>query len=276
MRLLSVFSIRPFAFVLCISCAAPAATLERALNRMYNFDFNSADQEINSYIAGHPEDPLGYTFRASALLFRELDRLSILEAEFFSNNKRVMSEKKLSPDAKLKDRFLAAIEQSKAMARARLVADAYEKNALFALCLNAGLITDYMGLIEKRQLGSIAHAKESHSYAVKLLKIDPGYTDAYLTTGLTEYLLGTVPFFVKWFVRFEEAEGNKTVAVERLKAVVDRGKYLGPFAKILLAIIDVREKRPLAAEMKLAELSRDFPENSLFKKELEKLRSKLR
>lgn len=81
---------------------------------------------------------------------------------------------------------------------------------------------------------------------------------------------------MKWFVRFEEAEGSKTVAVERLKSVVDKGKYLGPFAKILLAIIDLREKHPLQAEMKLAELSRDFPENPLFRKELEKLRPKLR
>ena len=273
---MSAFSVKFLSLILCLPCLAQAASIERALNRMYNFDFTSADQEMSSFIAEHPEDPLGYTFRASSLLFRELDRLSILEAEFFSSNKRVMNEKKLNPDANVKERFLAAIEQSKAMARARLVADPNEKNALFALCLDAGLITDYTGLIEKRQLGSLAHAKESHSYAVKLLKIDPGYTDAYLTTGLTEYLLGTVPFFVKWFVRFEEAQGNKTVAVERLKAVADKGKYLGPFAKILLAIIDMREKRPLGAEMKLVELSRDFPENPLFKKELEKLRPKLR
>jgi hypothetical protein len=81
---------------------------------------------------------------------------------------------------------------------------------------------------------------------------------------------------VKWFVRFEEAEGNKALAVERLKLVVERGKYLGPFAKILLATIDLREKRPRQAEMRLAELNRDFPENPLFKKELEKLRPKLK
>ena len=102
----SAFSARLFALILCCTYWLEAATIERALNRMYNFDFNSADQEMNAYIAEHPQDPLGYTFRASALLFRELDRLAILEAEFFSSNKRVMNEKKLNPDAKLKERFL--------------------------------------------------------------------------------------------------------------------------------------------------------------------------
>jgi hypothetical protein len=258
------------------SLVCQGATIERALNRMYNFDFSGADGEMDRYIQEHPMDPLGYSFRGAALVFRELDRLSILESEFVLDNKRIADKKKLTPDPNIKARFLAAMDQSKAVAKAKLASDGNDKNALFALCLDAGLITDYMALIEKRQLGSLTYARESHSYAVKLLKVDPGYTDAYLTTGLTEYLLGSVPFFVKWFVRFEEAEGNKKLAVERLNSVVTRGKYLGPFAKMMLAIIYLREKRPLQAEMKLVELSRDFPENQLFKKELEKLRPKLR
>lgn len=257
-----------------LSCEA--ATIERALNRMYNFDFNNADREMDGYIAEQPSDAVGLSFRAASLLFRELDRLSILESEFFASNKRLTDKQELKPDEKLKQRFFSAVEASKAMARTKLTSDANDKNALFALCLNAGLITDYMGLIEKRHLGSLSYAKESHSYAVKLLKLDPGYVDAHLTTGMTEYLLGSVPFFVKWFVRFEDAEGNKALAVERLKSVIERGRYLGPFAKILLATIDLREKRPLQAEMRLAELNRDFPENPLFKKELEKLRLKIK
>jgi hypothetical protein len=253
-----------------------AATIERALNRMYNFDFNAADAEMDAFIQEHPEDPLGYGFRAASYLFRELDRLAILEGEFFASDKRILDKKQAVPDAKLKERFLAAIDTAKQKAGVKLSANASDANALFAMTLGAGLVTDYLALIEKRQLGSLSHAKESHSYAVRLLKVDPNFTDAYLTTGLTEYLLGSVPFFVKWFVRFEEAQGSKSVAVERLTSVVKKGRYLGPFAKIMLAIIDLREKRPMGAEIRLTELAREFPENPLFRKELEKLRPKLR
>lgn len=262
--------------LLLASASAEAASIERALNRMYNFDFNSADREMDGYISAQPGDALGYSFRAASLLFRELDRLSVLESDFFANNKRLTDEKQLKPNEELKQRFLDALQQSNSMARSRLAVDGNDKNAVFAQCLSAGLLTNYMGLIEKRQLGSLSHAKESHSYAVRLLKLDPTFVDAHFTTGMTEYLLGSVPFFVKWFVRFEEAEGNKALAIERLKIVVERGKYLGPFAKILLATIDLREKRPLQAEMRLSELSRDFPENPLFKKELNKLRPKIK
>jgi hypothetical protein len=264
------------ASLLWLVSALQGATIERALNRMYNFDFPSADTEMTAYIAEHPEDPLGYSFRAAAYLFRELDRLSILEAEFFASDKRILEKKQLKPDAALKEQFLKSLETAKAKANAKLAVNANDINALFAMTLSAGLVADYAALIEKRQLGSLSYAKESHSYAVRVLKVDPSFTDAYLTTGLTEYLLGSVPFFVKWFVRFEEAQGSKTVAVDRLTSVVKKGRYLGPFAKIMLAIIDLREKRPMAAEIRLVELTREFPENPLFRKELEKLRPKLR
>ncbi len=252
-----------------------AATIETALNRMYNFDFPGADREMDRFIAEHPVDPLGQTFRAAAFLFRELDRLSILEAEFFASDKRIADKKKLSPDQRLKERFMAAIDASKVKAEARLATDANDKAALFALCLDAGLVGDYTALIEKRQLGSLSYARQSHAYALQLLKLDPNFADAYLTTGITEYLLGSVPFFVRWFVRFDEAEGSKILGVDRLKMVVEKGKYLGPFAKILLAIVDIREKRPFDAEVRLMELSRDFPENPLFQREIKKLRPRI-
>ena len=46
----------------------------------------------------HPQEPLPYAMRASAYLFQELDRLGILESEFFSDDQRIAEKKKLKPD----------------------------------------------------------------------------------------------------------------------------------------------------------------------------------
>ena len=43
----------------------------------------------------------------------------------------------------------------------------------------------------------------------------------------------------------------------------------------LLAVANLREKRPRVAETLLFELARDYPENQLFKKELSQLTVKL-
>ncbi len=49
------------------------------------------------------------------------------------------------------------------------------------------------------------------------------------------------------------------------------GYYLRPFAKILLALAALREKKPEVARIQLSELVAEFPENPLFASELEKL-----
>jgi len=51
----------------------------------------------------------------------------------------------------------------------------------------------------------------------------------------------------------------------------ERGHYLAPFARILLAIAYVREKdKPRALDM-LTSLRSDFPGNSLFPREIARL-----
>ncbi len=246
-------------------------SIQDALSRMYNTDFLRANQILDEHIRQRPEDPLGYAFRAASLLFQELDRLRILEGEFFADDKRVIDKTRLPADQKVRNDFFAYVEMARDRARKRLTGSPNDTDAIFALCITAGLVTDYVGLVERRQLGSLEHAKESHRYALRLLRLDPTFTDAYMTTGLTEYLLGSVPFFVRWFVKFEEAQGDKSQAERNLLKVVQSGRYLAPFAKILLCIIYLREKRPKDCQRLLAELARDFPDNALIRKELVKV-----
>lgn len=246
------------------------------MQRLYNFDFAGSNRILDAAAAEDAASPLPQVFRAASLLFEELDRLMILEGEFFADDKRIIEKKKLSADPAIRAAFFDRIEKARQRAQQRLAADGNDTAGLFALSVAAGLVTDYAALIERRQLGSLQYAKESQSYAVKLLRIDPNFTDPYLTTGLTEYLLGSVPFFVRWFVKFEGAEGSKLQAVENLNRVVATGRYFGPFAKILLAIIHLREKRPAESLRLLRELARDYPENPLIRKELGKLASQVK
>lgn len=238
---------------------------------MYDTDFPAANHLLDEYLRANPADPLGPTFRAASDLFSELNRLQILEGEFFSDDKRIAEKKKLTPDGGVRLNFEKNIAKARSLAEQRLKEKPEDPDSLFALCISAGLVLDYSALIEKRQLMSLSYAKESHRYALRLLKADPGYADAYMTTGFTEYLLGSLPFFLRWFVKFEESSGDKNLAVTRLQKVVHSGKYLGPFAKILLSLVHLREKRFGECERLLADLARDFPGNALFKKELAKV-----
>ncbi|MDX2151236.1 MAG: hypothetical protein SFV54_10925 [Bryobacteraceae bacterium] len=259
--------------------AAPGADQNRidaAFSRLYSFDFAGSHRILDQHLREAPEDPLGHAVRGATLLFAELDRLMILEAEFFADDKKLAEQRKLKPDPAVRARFDAAIADVQRTASARLARDPNDREALFARSLAAGLLSDYAALIDKKLLGTLTHARQSQAYAMQLLKIEPGFADAYLAGGITEYILGSLPFFVRWFVKVEGAEGNKQAAVAKLERVAAGGRYLGPFAKIILSLIHLREKRPRESERLLTQLARDYPENPLIRKELGKLSAKLR
>jgi len=257
------------------SAQQKVAEIDQAFTRLYNFDFPGAHAILAKRISGHPEDPLGYSVRASAYLFSELDRLSILESQFFSDDSRIIDKKKLKPDPVVRAQLLRAIDDAQARAQTILSNNPNDQDALFVMCITSGVLADYSALVEKKQIGSLSLIKKGAAYAQRLLKINPNYYDAYLTTGMTEYLIGSLPFFVRWFVKVDNISGDKERGVKTVELVAKQGRYLKPFAKILLAVANLREKRPRVAETLLFELARDYPENPLFKKELSQLTMKL-
>lgn len=262
----------------CLPAFARADTpaIDEAMTHLYNFDFNATHGVLNRYIAGHPGEPLPYAFRAAAYLFYELDRLQILESEFLIDDDRLVEKKKPPlPDPAVRTKFLAAVEDARSRGEAALRANPNDNQALFALAVAGGLSTDYMALVEKRQISSLSTARRSNAYAQRLIKLDPQFSDAYVTAGFSEYLVGSLPFFIRWFVHFDNVTGNKQRGVEDLERVAREGHYFKAFAQILLGIIDLREKKPQAARRRLADLARDYPGNPLFRKELAKLNVKL-
>jgi len=248
--------------------AANASEIDAAFACMYNTDFRAAHEHLDRFVSAHPPDPLGYAVRASAYLFSELDRLGILESEFFADDKRIIEKKKLKPDPEVREKFLQAVNEAQSYGGKLLAANPSDQNALFAMAITQGVIMDYTALVEKHQLSSLAPARRANNYAQQLLKVNPQFYDAYLTTGLNEYLLGSLPFYVRWFVHFDGVNGSKDTGIENLKLVARSGHYLRPFAKILLALAALREGQLALARAQLEDLTVEFPQNPLFAREL--------
>jgi hypothetical protein len=249
--------------------------IDKAFNRLYNTDFPGAFALLDQYVAAKPDDPLGYALRSSGYLFSELDRLGILEGEFFVDDKRIAEKKGQKPDPAVRAKLMQAIEDAQSRAATQIAAKPDDQYALFSMAVTQGVMLDYTALVEKRQISSLSSARSANNYAQRLVKLNPKFYDAYLTTGMTEYLVASLPFFVKWFVHFDDVKGSKTQAIENLRLVATSGHYLKPFAKILLAIVCVREKQPEETRRLLAELSTEFPENKLIRKELDKMTVRL-
>jgi len=238
--------------------------LEAGFHLLYELKSQEARNEFEAWQKSHPEDPLGSASEAASYLFEECYRQGVLTSEFFLNDKRFLGKIPLKPNPQLRVAFFAADKRAQELAQVRLKTDPDDANALFAMALSVGMQADYASLIDKQQLDSLKKIREADIYANKLLVIAPDAADAYLGLGTANYVIGSLPGIKKFLLGFAGIHGDKKVGIQQLEIAAERGHYLRPFAKILLAMAALREKKTDVARIQLTELVAEFPENPLF------------
>ena len=247
--------------------------LDAGFRLLYELKPAEARAQFAIWQQSHPGSALGYASEAASYLFEECYRQGVLTSEFFLDNKRFLGKTPLKPDPDLRAKFFAADEQAQDMARLRLMENPNNPNALFAMSMSLGMEADYASLIDKRQLESLKKIREADAYSKKLLTIAPDAADAYLGLGTANYIIGSLPGPKRFFLGFAGVHGDKKKGIEQLEIAAERGHYLRPFAKTLLALAALREKKPEVARTEFTELAAEFPENQLFARELAKLTS---
>jgi hypothetical protein len=250
---------------------AQQPSLEQGFLLLYNLEFDQAHQVFLSWQHDHPQDPVGPTAEAAGILFSEFHRLGVLEGQFYENDKTFLNRDKPAPDSGVRDRFNAALDRAQSAASIRLAANAKDRDALFAMTLSSGLQADYAALIEKRNMSSLHYTREANDWADQLLAVDPKCYDARVATGFSKYIIGSMAAPVRWVLRMGGVSGDKKQGILELQMTADHGQYLGPFARILLAIAYVRDKDNVRARELLASLRDEFPKNTLFAHEIARL-----
>lgn len=251
--------------------AQETASLDAGYRAMYNLRFDEAHKVFSEYERAHPEDPIGPVSDAAAYLFAEFDRLHVLEVELFTDDSRFESREKLSPDEETREQFERQLERGQKLAEAELAKNSNDADALFAQVMVQGLRGDYAALVEKRDLAGLGYMKSGRLLAERLLEVHPTYYDAYLAVGVENYLLSLKPAPMRWFLRITGAQTDREAGLAKLKITAEKGHYLLPYARLLLAVAALREKNAAQAKQILEGLAREFPHNHLYAKELAKL-----
>lgn len=270
----SILAVMTLALVAAAPCSAQelgTTPLDAGYRDMYNLRFDDAHREFAAWQQQHPDDPLAPVSDAAAYLFSEFNRLHILELEFFEDDSNFSNQKKLEPDPVARDRFNAQLEKAKQLADARLARDPNDANALFASVLVLGLRGDYLALIEKKNMAGLSNMKQGRTIAEKLLTVDPNCFDAYVAPGVENYLLSQKAAPLRWFLHLGGAETDGQVGVRDLQLAADKGHYMRPYARLLLAVAALRAKDPITARRLLQDLAQNFPDNTLYRQELARL-----
>jgi hypothetical protein len=273
--------LRALAFAAVCSAVAAAAPgtadlsvnpiIDRGFRQMYDLNFDGAHRTFDEWEREHPDDPIGPVSNAAAYLFAEFDRLNILHSEFFTDNSIFHRRPKLTPDPGVHQAFDRELDKSAALSVKILSGMPDDADALFAKILTLGLRADYMALIERRDFDALKIIKSSRATAEKLLMIQPNYYDAYLAIGVENYLFSLKPAPMRWILQAGGAQTDGQVGVQDLRLTAEKGRYLVPYARLLLAVAALRNKDLPQAREILGSLAREFPHNRLYAQELARL-----
>jgi hypothetical protein len=207
---------------------------------------------------------------AASYLFEELYRQNVLTSNFFLNEDKFLHGIDGKPDPERMSHFSEALAQTRQLARDRQRTSQNDGEALLALTLAAGMESDALFILEKKHLEGLKRMKEANKYAKQLLAQHPDLADAYIEPGIANYVIGSQSAVARLALRFGGIHGDKKLGMEEVAKTAENGRYLRPFAKIILALAARRENQNALAQRLLLELEEQYPDNVLFASEYAK------
>jgi len=247
--------------------------LSAGFDLLYRQRFAEARETFANWESRNPQQPFGQVAIAAGYLFEELSRQGVLTSDFFLNEKKFLHGIEGSPDPERMSHFRDAVARACELARDRQKTNPEDGEALLALTLAAGMEADAESILLKRHLAGLKSMKKANGYAKELLAQYPDATDAYIATGIANYVIGSQSGGTRFALWFGGIHGDKKLGMEQVGRTVENGRYLRPFAKIILALAARREKQDALAQKLFRELSEQYPDNEQFASEYAKAMS---
>jgi hypothetical protein len=247
--------------------------LSAGFDLLYQQRFAEAREAFASWEFRNPGQPFGQVAIAAGYLFEELSRQGVLTSDFFLNEKKFLHGIEGSPDPERMSHFRDALARACELARERQKTNPKDGEALLALTLAAGMESDAESILQKKHLAGLKSMKKANGYAKELLAQYPDAADAYIATGIANYVIGSQSGGTRFALWFGGIHGDKRLGMEQVARTVENGRYLRPFAKIILALAARREKQDALAQRLFRELSEQYPDNEQFASEYAKAMS---
>jgi hypothetical protein len=90
--------------------------------------------------------------------------------------------------------------------------------------------------------------------------------------GVEAYILGSKPMPLRWILRMTGSNTDREDGIRKVRLAAEDGRYLRPFARLLLAVAALRDNDVHTAGAILEDLSKQYPHNRLYAEELARLR----
>jgi tetratricopeptide (TPR) repeat protein len=257
-------------FALCAPAAAATAAenTREGHDHYFNLEYDEAIVSYRKALDQDPADPHTYNHIATAVLFKELNRLGMLETSAFKEDNEFLDREKPQPDPQVAEAFRKYLFDGRERAERILKETPRDRMAWFALAQSYALHANYQFMIEKSYVAALRNGQRARGYSNKLRKHYPEFIDGYLVAGVQEYVVGSLPWAVRALIAIGGIRGNKEKGQDWVEMVADKGTLIRTEARVLLSLLYRRERRPLEAAKLLEGLIAEFPRNYVLRLEL--------
>ena len=235
---------------------------QSAFEKLYSLDYDAAIQDFEKVLSRHPNDAFAVNHLLSAVLIRELYRTGAMNTGEYANDSFVGQVHRPADPAQ-KERIKQLVQQAQRLEEAELKANSSDPDALYARGVTRAQFALYTGLIERAWFSALRNAVGARHDHERVLELSSQYKDAKLVVGTHNYIMGSLPMWVKVAVALVGLSGDKEKGIQYLLDAARGNGETSVDADIVLLVFLRREHRYAEALDIAHSLSPRFPRNYL-------------
>lgn len=264
LSLLTVGAIRGHAEHLDTNPLNREPDVQEAFRHFYNMDYDEALPRFENIREEHPGNPMATAYLLDAVLFRELNRLDLLDTTFYANDGFLTGKHTVIEDPKVRERIHDLSDAAIDEANAELKTNPNDINALFARGWVRSMQAVYSAMVERAFPGALRQALGARNDCDRVLQLDPGYVDAELVTGVYQYVVGSLNVAFKILIGIMGIHGSKGAGLALLRDDGERRVITRVEAKTAMMLFLRREAKYDAAVAIAKQLAEEYPHDYLF------------
>ena len=245
----------------------PTNPVDQALECIYNLQFRSAQQTLEAWLGHHPDDLRALNYLANATLDQQLFDAGLLSSDVYTNRGSVFRKKKVPLPKGFEKNFLGILDKAQALAEQRLKQNPRDEEALYWLGVTHSTRAEFEFTLQRSFFAALHEGMAARKSNLQLHKLELTNVDCLLVLGVSNYVLGSLPWYIKLLASIAGYHGNRQQGLEEVKKVSEKGHYAKVDAKIVLVALYRREKMYSQELADLQDLARSYPQNFLFEEE---------
>ncbi|HUG44555.1 MAG TPA: tetratricopeptide repeat protein [Acidobacteriota bacterium] len=157
--------------------------------------------------------------------------------------------------------FFEGIEKSRRLAQDILRQDPSNLEATYFLGSAEGIQGSFSITIDRSVRAAFDHGRKAYQLHLQVVEADPEFYDAYMSVGMYEYIVASIPWYLRWLTRLIGYRGSKERGLEYLQKAADKADFVSNDARVLQMLLFVREHRYEDALRNVVWLRGRYPAN---------------